>query len=220
MNLWLIVLVCIATGRKPSYRTLVVWTTTITCFTCSSCWTDCRISHHIHLPTGTSFQTFTSDGWVMSHVHKWIELASSIMVQLDAVWRHSRLSLNMKPPSLFLCSAVCSAVWTGSMDVKARWWEMSTDVSYEGTALHSANQLVWFYYQWFHERADKTCWPFTGHSWSQTCQFGPHYPPSWRNTAHTVLQHVVNVTKGSHLAEGWKHPPGRPRKTWLQQVIT
>jgi len=34
-----------------------------------------------------------------------------------------------------------------------------------------------------------------------------------------VLQHIINVTKGSHLAAGWKHPPGRPRKTWLHQVI-
>jgi len=37
--------------------------------------------------------------------------------------------------------------------------------------------------------------------------------------AHTVLQHVINVTNGSHLAAGWKRPPGRPWKTWLQQVI-
>jgi len=37
--------------------------------------------------------------------------------------------------------------------------------------------------------------------------------------AHTVSQHVINVTNGSHLAAGWKCPAGRPRKTWLQQVI-
>jgi len=37
--------------------------------------------------------------------------------------------------------------------------------------------------------------------------------------AHTTLQHVISVTNGSHLAAGWKRPPGRPQKTWLQQVI-
>jgi len=37
--------------------------------------------------------------------------------------------------------------------------------------------------------------------------------------ADTVLQHVINVTKGSHLAAGWKRSPGRPWKMWLQQVI-
>jgi len=32
-------------------------------------------------------------------------------------------------------------------------------------------------------------------------------------------QHVINVTNESHLVAGWKRPPGRPRKIWLQQVI-
>jgi len=35
----------------------------------------------------------------------------------------------------------------------------------------------------------------------------------------TVLQHVINVTNGSHFAAGWKRPAGRPWKTWLQKVI-
>jgi len=29
--------------------------------------------------------------------------------------------------------------------------------------------------------------------------------------AHTMLQCVINVTDGSHLAAGWKRPPGWPR---------
>jgi len=55
---------------------------------------------------------------------------------------------------------------------------------------------------------------------------------------HAILGHVIRLpdetpadslpccstlstfTKGSHLAAGWKRPTGRPRKTWLQQVIT
>ena len=60
-----------------------------------------------------------------------------------------------------------------------------------------------FYYQWFRQRADETCWPSVGHSWSQTCHFGPRHPSSWRNTPHTMLQHVTNVTNGSHFAAGW-----------------
>jgi len=31
--------------------------------------------------------------------------------------------------------------------------------------------------------------------------------------AHTVLQHVINVTKGSQITVGLKRPSGRPRKT-------
>jgi len=30
----------------------------------------------------------------------------------------------------------------------------------------------------------------------------------------------INVTNGSHPVAGWKRRQGRPRKTWLQQVIT
>jgi len=63
-------------------------------------------------------------------------------------------------------------------------------------------------------------WPSTGHSRLQTCQIGPHRLPSRRNTgSYRVIQHVINVTNISHLAAGWTCPPGRPRKTWLQQVV-
>jgi len=35
-----------------------------------------------------------------------------------------------------------------------------------------------------------------------------------------MLQHaIIDIENGSHLAAGWKHPPGRPWRTWLQQVI-
>jgi len=78
--------------------------------------------------------------------------------------------------------------------------------------LHSANHLVRFYYQVFRQRADETCWPSTGRSWSQTCHFGPHHPSFWRNTGSYC---VISVTKGSHLAADWKCPPDWPRKTWL-----
>jgi len=37
--------------------------------------------------------------------------------------------------------------------------------------------------------------------------------------AYTMLQHAINITKGSHPAASWKHQPGWPLKTWLQQVI-
>jgi len=59
--------------------------------------------------------------------------------------------------------------------------------------------------------ADGT-WPSIGHSWLQTCRFGPHHPPSWRNA-------------GSYRVTAWKSPwleastRSRPWKTWLQQVI-
>jgi len=37
--------------------------------------------------------------------------------------------------------------------------------------------------------------------------------------APTILQHVISVTNGSHLAAGWKRPTGRPWKT-SSQIVT
>jgi len=36
--------------------------------------------------------------------------------------------------------------------------------------------------------------------------------------AHNVLQHCVNLSQGRCPARDWKRPPGRPWKTWIQQV--
>jgi len=36
--------------------------------------------------------------------------------------------------------------------------------------------------------------------------------------AHNILQHCVNLSQGRCPAPDWKRPPGRPRKTWIQQM--
>jgi len=36
--------------------------------------------------------------------------------------------------------------------------------------------------------------------------------------AHNILQHCVNFSQGRCPVPDWKRPPGRPRKTWIQQV--
>ena len=44
------------------------------------------------------------------------------------------------------------------------------------------------------------------------CRLPPDVP------AHNILQHCVNFLQGRCPAPDWKHPPGWPRKTWIQQV--
>ena len=44
------------------------------------------------------------------------------------------------------------------------------------------------------------------------CRLPPDVP------AHNILQHCVNLLQGRCPAPDWKRPPGRPRKTWIQQV--
>ena len=110
---------------------------------------------------------------------------------------------------LYVSSAVRSVVWIRSMDTEASWRETSAGVSHEGTASHSTSQLIRFCCQWFSQGADNTCWPSTGHSWSQTCHFGPHYPLRWRNIGSFCL--TCSSLKASTRCRPWK--------TWLQQVV-
>ena len=44
------------------------------------------------------------------------------------------------------------------------------------------------------------------------CRLPPDVP------AHNILQHCVNLSRGRCPTPDWKRPPGRPRKTWIQQV--
>ena len=44
------------------------------------------------------------------------------------------------------------------------------------------------------------------------CRLPPDVP------AHNILQHCVNLSQGKCPAPDWKHPQGRPRKTWIQHV--
>jgi len=44
------------------------------------------------------------------------------------------------------------------------------------------------------------------------CRLPPDVP------AHNILQHCVNLSQGRCPAPDRKRPPGRPRKTWIQQV--
>jgi len=61
----------------------------------------------------------TSDGWVTSDVHKRIELVSSIMGELDAIWKQS-IESHYETPSLYLPRAFRSVVWVGNINTEAR----------------------------------------------------------------------------------------------------
>jgi len=64
------------------------------------------------------------------------------------------------------------------------------------TALLSANHYWHDFVISLREQTKLVAWPSTGHNWSQTSHFGPHHPPSWRNTgSYRVIQHVINVSE-------------------------
>ena len=80
------------------------------------------------------------------------------------------------------------------------------------------HKVVWLRNQWFRSEPDKADGSTSHHSWQKTliaghvCRLPPDVP------AHNILQHCVNLSQGRCPAPDWKRPPGRPRKTWIQQV--
>ena len=110
MNLWLIALVCTATGRNQVREH---WPPPL------PAQVDGQMVESV-TNSPTLVQTLLLlDGSRQTCISK-LGLTSSIMGQLDAVWRHSRLSLTMKLCLyVYLSSAVCSDMWVGSMDNEA-----------------------------------------------------------------------------------------------------
>ena len=81
----------------------------------------------------------------------------------------------------------------------------------EGTASHSANKLVRFCYHYYSVREQKKLvdLPLVIAD-RRHAILGHIISLPEEASAHAVLQYVINVTKGSHPATGWKRPPGRP----------
>jgi len=151
-------------------------------------------------------------------VHRCIGLANSIVGQLDGIWRNRRLSLNTK---LRLYTSLVQSVllhgsetWTltkadtarlQAFDMKAqrrilniKWHDFVTNDSVRSqTKLTDLPLII----------ADRRH-SLLGH----VCHLPPDVP------AHNILQHCVNLSQGRCPARDWKRPPGRPRKTWIQQV--
>jgi len=73
-----------------------------------------------NIGSGTPPLHAQDDGCVTLDLRKRIRLASNVMGQLDAVWRHSRFSFSPSFICIFLYSIVLSAVLVGSMNTEAR----------------------------------------------------------------------------------------------------
>ena len=92
--------------------------------------------------------------------------------------------------------------------------------SHEGTTAHPEHKVVWLRHvtnDSVRSQTKLTDLPLIiadrRHSLlGHVCRLPPDVP------AHNILQHCVNLSQGRCPAPDWKHPPGRPRKTWIQQV--
>ena len=147
-----------------------------------------------------------SDGYCDSEIHIRLGIASSIMSQLDNVWRQQRLSLSttLRIYVSLVMSVVGGAIRLLDVDHEKNGQWQGPVISHAISTPYPGSEMV-----------------------SQDHQI----PFLIADRRHSLLGHIcvsreIPLSQALHLsidtfctpATDWKRPPGRPRRTWLQHV--
>jgi len=159
-----------------------------------------------------------SDGYCEPEIHRRLGIASSIMGQLDNVWRQQRLSLSTK--LRIYVSLVLSVVLYGS-----ETWTMRKTDNDRVQSFHMQSQRRILGVKWY----DK----ITNAAIKETTEL-TDLPSLIADRRHSLFGHIcrlprdtpvsqalhlsIDASTGTPPAADWKRPLGRPRRTWLQQV--
>ena len=163
--------------------------------------------------------TVDSSGYSRTDILRRIGLASSVMGQLDRVWRQNRLSLATK---LRIYTTCVLAVGLHG----AETWTLLKEDSRRLQAFHMTSQrrilgIRWNDFITNRAVADSTNLPSIlitiaarRHSIFGHIRRLPDCTP-----AHTALKLAVNTRSGDTPLHGWNRPAGRPRATWTSQIV-
>ena len=159
-----------------------------------------------------------SEGYSSLDIHKRLGMASSIMSQLDNVWRQQRLSLSTK--LRIYSSLVQSVALYGSKTWTLRKVDNSRIQSFHMQALCRILGI-----RLYDKVSSAAVWKRTKlpdllslitdrrHSiFGHVCRLPKNTP------ALQTLQLSIDAHTGTAPTADWKRPPGRPRRTWLQQI--
>ena len=159
-----------------------------------------------------------SDGYSTPEMHRRLGIANSVMGQLDGIWRQQKLSLHTK--LRIYSSLVLSVLLYGS-----ETWTLRKTDSARLQAFHMTSQRRILGIKWQDHVTNSTIKTRTGlmdlplmvadrrHSlFGHVCRLPSDTP------AHQALKLCIDVSTGVRPAADWKRPPGRPRRTWLQQL--
>ena len=159
-----------------------------------------------------------ADGYSTPEIHRRLGIAYSVMGQLDAVWRRSRLSLNTK--LRIYSSLVLSVLLYGS-----ETWTLRKTDSDRIQAFHTKSQRRILGIHWYEHVTNAAVKELTSLEdlppiiadrrhllFGHICRLPADAP------AHRALQICVKISQGLRPGPDWRRPPGRPRKTWLQQL--
>jgi hypothetical protein len=159
-----------------------------------------------------------SDGYSTPEMHRRLGIANSAMGQLDRIWRQRKLSLHTK--LRIYSSLVLSVLLYGS-----ETWTLRKTDSARLQAFHMTSQRRILGIKWQDHITNNAIKAKTGlmdlptmvadrrHAlFGHICRLPPDTP------AHQALSLCIDVSTGTRPAADWKRPPGRPRRTWLQQL--
>jgi len=166
-------------------------------------------------------QSVSADGHpvAVTDILRRVGLASSVMGQLDRVWHQNRLSLATKLRIYTTCVLVVGLHG-------AKTWTLSKEDSHRLQAFHATCQRRILGIRWndfITNRAvsDSTNLPSIL-STIAACRhsiFSHIRRLPDRTPAHMTLKLAVNTRSGDTPHHGWNRPAGRPRTTWMSQIV-
>ena len=159
-----------------------------------------------------------SEGYSTPEIHRRLGMGSSIMGQLDAIWRQQKLSLQTK--LRLYTSLVLSVVLYGS-----ETWTLRKSDSDRLQSFHMTSQRRILGIRWFEHVTNASIQETTGlmnlsliianrcHDlFGHVCRLPPETP------VRRALQLCTDIFNGDRPTPEWKRPRGRPRRSWLQQI--
>jgi len=155
-----------------------------------------------------------SDGYCDSQMHRRLSIASSIMGQLDNVWRQQSLSLSTK--LRIYVSLVLSVVLYGS-----ETWTMRKIYNDSVQPFHMLSQRRILGVKWYDKITNVAIKETTGLTDllpSPPIDANHFFAISARDTPASKALHLSTDAFTSTPTADWKRTQGRPQWTWLQQV--
>jgi len=163
--------------------------------------------------------TVDSTGYSNTDILRRIGLASSVMGQLDQVWRQNRLSVATKLRIYTTC--VLAVGFHG-----AETWTLLNEDSHRLQAFHMTCQrrilgVRWNDFITNRAVADSTNLPsILSTIAARHHSFFGHIRHLSANTpAHKALKLAVDSKSGDIPQHDWNRPAGRPRTTWMSQIV-
>jgi len=160
----------------------------------------------------------SSSGRCYPDLHRHIGVASSAMHSMQCCWRQHRLSLGTKLRLYQTC--ILRMLLYG-----ADTWTLLADDTCKLQSFHMGCQRQILGIKWQGHMKNVDIAAMTGPpniadviGKRRHALFGHVVRLDATTPAHQALKQVIATKAGHRPGTNWRRPPGRPRKTWIQQI--